>query len=149
VARRGFKPTPCLSRTFPYPAIEPLAAWILDQHDAHERALLDRLTYPDDEQMPTIQSLLAPEVVELPPQDGAEAAELLEDLSVYGFEVEPFGKGSFRINGVISTLAQRGDAAGAFREAFSAMKGTAPGMSREEPRHHSVSLGGKAGRQAL
>ena len=81
--------------------------------------------------MPTIQSLLAPEVVELPPQDGAEAAELLEDLSVYGFEVEPFGKGSFRINGVISTLAQR-DVAGAFREAISAMKGTAPGMSREE-----------------
>src|SRR5215203_2985658 len=44
---------------------EPLAAWMVDQHVAHERALLDRLTDPDDAQMPTIQSLLVPEVVEL------------------------------------------------------------------------------------
>jgi DNA mismatch repair protein MutL len=98
---------------------EPLAAWIVDQHVAHERALLDRLTDPDDERMPTIQTLLVPEVVELPPKDAAEAANALEELSVYGFEVEPFGKASFRINGVISTLAQR-DVAGAFREAISA-----------------------------
>jgi len=110
---------------------EPLAAWMIDQHVAHERALLDRLTDPDEEQMPTVQSLLVPEVVELPPQDAAEAADSLEELSVYGFEVEPFGKASFRINAVISTLADR-DVAGAFREAVSAMKGTAPGMSREE-----------------
>ena len=111
---------------------EPLAAWIVDQHVAHERALLDRLTDPEDERMPTIQSLLVPEVVELPPQDAAEAADSLEELSVYGFEVEPFGKASFRINAVISTLADRGEVAGAFRDAISAMKGTAPGMSREQ-----------------
>ena len=110
---------------------EPMAAWIVDQHVAHERALLDRLTDPEAEQMPTIQPLLIPEVVELEPQDAAQAADSLEELSVYGFEVEPFGKASFRINGVISTLAQR-DVAGAFRQAVSVMKGTASGMSREE-----------------
>jgi len=110
---------------------EPMAAWIVDQHVAHERALLDRLTDPETERMPTIQSLLIPEVVELEPQDAAEAADSLEELSVYGFEVEPFGKASFRINGVISTLAQR-DVAGAFRQAISVMKGTTAGMSREE-----------------
>ena len=60
---------------------DPLAAWIVDQHVAHERALLDRLTDPEDEQMPTVQSLLVPEVVELPPQDAAEAAHSLEELS--------------------------------------------------------------------
>ena len=110
---------------------EPMAAWIVDQHVAHERALLDRLTDPDAEQMPTVQSLLIPEVVELEPRDAAQAADSLEELSVYGFEVEPFGKASFRINGVISTLAER-DVAGAFRQAVSVMKGTASGMSREE-----------------
>src|SRR5215211_6157957 len=103
---------------------EPLAAWIVDQHVAHERAILDRLTDPEDEWMPTVQSLLVPEVVELSPQDAAEAADSLEELSVYGFEVEAFGKDSFRINGVISTLAERGDVAGGFREAISAMRGT-------------------------
>jgi DNA mismatch repair protein MutL len=128
---------------------EPLAAWIVDQHVAHERALLDKLTDLEDGQMPTIQSLLVPEEVELSPQDAAEAADSLEELSVYGFEVEPFGKDSFRINGVISTLAERGDVAGGFREAVSAMKGTAPGMSREErilatiACHSAVKLGDK------
>jgi DNA mismatch repair protein MutL len=128
---------------------EPMAAWIVDQHVAHERALLDRLTDPEDGQMPTVQSLLIPEVVQLPPQDAAEATDSLEELSVYGFEVEPFGKDSFRINGVISTLAERGDVTGAFTEAVSAMKGMAPGMSREErilatiACHSAVKLGDK------
>jgi len=133
---------------------EPLAAWIVDQHVAHERALLDRLTDPEDEQMPTVQSLLVPEVVELPPQDAAEAADSLEELSVYGFEVEPFGKASFRISAVISTLADR-DVAGAFREAVSAMKGTEPGMSREQrilgtiACHSAVKLGDRLAHQEM
>ena len=127
---------------------EPLAAWIVDQHVAHERALLDRLTDPKDERMPAVQSLLVPEVVELAPQDAAIAADSLEELSVYGFEAEPFGKASFRITGVISTLADR-DVAGAFRDAISVIKGTAPGMSREErilatiACHSAVKLGDK------
>jgi DNA mismatch repair protein MutL len=134
---------------------EPLAAWIVDQHVAHERALLDRLTDPEDERMPTLQTLLVPEVVELPPEDAAQAAECLEELSVYGFEVEPFGKGSFRINGVISTLAERGNVAGAFKDAISAMKGTAPGMSREQrilatiACHSAVKLGDKLSHQEM
>jgi DNA mismatch repair protein MutL len=128
---------------------EPMAAWIVDQHVAHERALLDRLTDPEDGQMPSVQSLLVPEVVQLPPQDAAEAADSLENLSVYGFDVEPFGKDSFRVNGVISTLAERGDVAGGFREAVSTMRGTAPGMSREQrilatiACHSAVKLGDK------
>jgi DNA mismatch repair protein MutL len=87
-------------------------------------------------------------VVELPPQDAAAAADSLEELSVYGFEVEPSDKASFRINGVISTLGQR-DVVGAFREAVSAIKGTASGMSREErilatiACHSAVKLGDK------
>jgi DNA mismatch repair protein MutL len=134
---------------------EPLAAWIVDQHVAHERALLDKLTDPEDGQLPTIQSLLVPEVVELSPEDAAEAAASLEELSVYGFEVEPFGKDSFRINGVISTLAERGDVAGGFREAIYAMRGTAPRMSREErilatiACHSAVKLGDKLSQEEM
>jgi len=134
---------------------EPLAAWIVDQHVAHERALLDKLTDPEDGQLPTIQSLLVPEVVELSPEDAAEAAASLEELSVYGFEVEPFGKDFFRINGVISTLAERGDVAGGFREAVSAMRGMAQGMSREErilatiACHSAVKLGDKLSHEEM
>jgi DNA mismatch repair protein MutL len=133
---------------------EPLAAWMVDQHVAHERALLDRLTDPQDEQMPTVQSLLVPEVVELPPQDAAEAADSLEELSVYGFEVEPFGKASFRINALISTLAERGDVAGVFREAVSARRVRAwDGQGGEDPPtiacHSAVKLGDRLSQRQM
>ena len=98
--------------------------------------------------MPTIQTLLVPEVVELPPQDAAEAADSLEELSVYGFEVEPFGKASFRINGVISTwqiVTWRELLGNLCHEGY----GSWDEQGAEDPRHHSVPLCGKAWRQTL
>jgi DNA mismatch repair protein MutL len=55
---------------------------------------------------------------------------------------------------VISTLADR-DVAGAFRDAISAMKGTAPGMSREQrilatiACHSAVKLGDKLSHEEM
>jgi DNA mismatch repair protein MutL len=106
---------------------EPGALWIVDQHAAHERVLLDRLSA--GEQV-SVQQLLAPEVVELSATEAAEGRELLEELSVYGFEAEPFGPSSFRITGVISTLAER-DIVGAFRRAITVARGTESGPDRE------------------
>ena len=109
---------------------EPEAAlWVVDQHVAHERAILDRLN--DSDSPATVQSLLVPEVVELSPGDAEIAAENLEELSVYGFEAEPFGPKSMRVTAVISTLADR-DVAGAFKDALSAITSTDPGHSRED-----------------
>ncbi len=111
---------------------EPESLWIVDQHVAHERAILDRLTNAEDgSALPTTQALLVPEVVKLSPGEAASAAEYLEELAVYGFEVEPFGPNSMRITGVISTLADR-DVAGAFKEALAAARGTGPGRRRED-----------------
>jgi DNA mismatch repair protein MutL len=125
------------------------ALWIVDQHVAHERAILDRLTdAEEDSGLPTIQTLLVPEVVELPSGEADVAAEYLEELAVYGFEAEPFGPNSFRITGVISTLAGR-DVAGAFKEALAAAKGTGSGRRREDhilatiACHSAVRLGDK------
>ena len=105
------------------------ALWVVDQHVAHERAILDRLH--DSDSPATVQSLLVPEVVELSPGDAEIAAENLEELSVYGFEAEPFGPISVRVNAVISTLADR-DIAGAFKDALSAITSTDPGHNRED-----------------
>jgi DNA mismatch repair protein MutL len=113
---------------------EPGSLWIVDQHVAHERAILDRLhdaEEPAGEAFATTQTLLIPEVVELSPSEAAAAHEYLEELAVYGFEAEPFGPNSVRITGVISTLAGR-DVAGAFKEALAAAKGTGPGRRRED-----------------
>ena len=103
---------------------EPESLWVVDQHVAHERAILDRLT--DSDSPATVQSLLVPEVVELSPVEAERAAESLEELSVYGFEAEPFGPRSVRVTAVISTLADK-DVAGAFKDALAAISGTDPG----------------------
>ncbi|HEV2093044.1 MAG TPA: DNA mismatch repair endonuclease MutL [Rubrobacter sp.] len=108
---------------------EPESLWVVDQHVAHERAILDGLN--DSDSPATVQSLLVPEVVELAPGDAELAAASLEELSVYGFEVEPFGPRSVRVMAVISTLADR-DVAGAFKDALSAIKGSDPGHRRED-----------------
>ena len=105
------------------------ALWVVDQHVAHERVLLDRLH--DSDSPATVQSLLVPEVVELSASEAEMAAENLEELSVYGFEAEPFGPRSIRVTAVISTLADR-DIAGAFKDALSAITSTDPGHSRED-----------------
>jgi DNA mismatch repair protein MutL len=109
---------------------EPEAAlWVVDQHVAHERAILDRLH--DSDSPATVQSLLVPEVIELSPGEAEAAAENLEELSVYGFEAEPFGPRSVRVTAVISTLADR-DLAGAFKDALAAITSTDPGHNRED-----------------
>ena len=108
---------------------EPESLWVVDQHAAHERAILDRLT--DSDSPATVQSLLVPEVVDLSPVEAERAAESLEELSVYGFEAEPFGPRSVRVTAVISTLADK-DIAGAFKDALAAISGTDPGHRRED-----------------
>jgi len=111
---------------------EPGSLWIVDQHVAHERAILDRLTNPEDGgSLPTTQALLVPEVVELSPAEAADLEDHLEELSVYGFEAEPFGRDCVRVTSVVSTLANR-DVAGAFREALGAARGSGPGRKRED-----------------
>ena len=125
---------------------EPESLWVVDQHVAHERAILDGLN--DSDSPATVQSLLIPEVVELSPGDAELAAESLEELAVYGFEAEPFGPRSVRVTAVISTLADR-DVAGAFKDALSAIKGSDPGHNREDrilatiACHSAVKMGDK------
>lgn len=108
---------------------EPGSLWVVDQHVAHERAILDRLH--DSDSPATVQSLLVPEVVDLTPAEAELAAASLEELSVYGFEAEPFGPRSARVTAVISTLAER-DVVGAFKDALSAISGSEPGRRRED-----------------
>lgn len=113
---------------------EPEALWVVDQHVAHERVLLDRLndpTVPGGGGAATMQSLLVPEVVELSPGEAELAADYLDELAVYGFEAEPFGPRSYRIAAVISTLAGA-DVAHAFKDALAAASGAEPGRRRED-----------------
>src|SRR5918994_1748832 len=71
----------------------------------------------------------SPEDGDLWPAEAELAWASLEEVSVYGFEAEPFGPRSVRVTAVISTLADR-DIAGAFKDALSAISGTEPGHRR-------------------
>ena len=50
------------------------------------------------------QKLLFPEILELLESETLILNDLLEELSYLGFEIEPFGKNTFSINGIPSDL---------------------------------------------
>ena len=107
----------------------PGALWVVDQHAAHERAILDRLMA--SEEPPAQQALLTPEVARLSLEEAAEAVEYLEDLAMHGFEAEAFGRDAFRISAVPQLVARRGDVIGAFLDALGTLLGSGgEGLSR-------------------
>ncbi|WP_217605298.1 DNA mismatch repair endonuclease MutL [Chitinophaga sp. GbtcB8] len=72
---------------------------LIDQHAAHERILYERyLRALQDKPMPTQQSLF-PQTLQLLPADAALIAEMLPDLQVLGYDMEPFGNHTFVVRG--------------------------------------------------
>ena len=72
-------------------AINSQGLWIIDQHVAHERILFEKISKQRLAESPERQQLLMPLIVELTPGQMAVFAEISEELSRNGFEVEPFG----------------------------------------------------------
>jgi len=73
---------------------------IIDQKRAHERILYEKflsmLQHPNNE----CQQQLFPETFELNAADGELLRSVLESLKPLGFDIRPFGKNSFIINGL-------------------------------------------------
>jgi len=88
----------------------PDGLYLIDQHAAHERVLFERFMAQRQNTVPA-QSLLEPVTIELPPA----SARLLEDqLSVIGqlgFQVEPFGHGTYLVRAIPSLLSSMDPAA--------------------------------------
>lgn len=77
---------------------------LVDQHAAHERLVLERMRRARAGEMPRVQRLLTPEVVEL----GEVACDRLEEageaLAALGLEVERFGPGAVMVRGTPADL---------------------------------------------
>ncbi|MBL8063623.1 MAG: DNA mismatch repair endonuclease MutL [Anaerolineales bacterium] len=75
----------------------PDGLYLVDQHAAHERVLFEKLMAQHENKSIPSQSLLAPEIVTLPPQSAKVLLEQLPFLNHFGFEVEEFGTNTFQV----------------------------------------------------
>ncbi len=91
----------------------PDGLYLIDQHAAHERVLFERFMAQRADTIPA-QTLLEPAAVELPPGAGRLLAEQIPILGRLGFQVEPFGRGTFLVR-AIPTLLSGMDPAAALR----------------------------------
>ena len=73
---------------------------IIDQHAAHERVTLHRLSRDFKERLGGAQRLLTPLIVELPLARAAALASNLEVLARVNLEVEEYGNGAFAVKAV-------------------------------------------------
>lgn len=73
---------------------------------ARERILFERLEASWQEEQTPSQRLLFPISLEFPPADAAVLGEMLPDLKRIGFEIEPFGTGTYVIQGMPPGMVQ-------------------------------------------
>lgn len=78
--------------------------YIIDQHAAHERLLFDKFTAEYDRSIISTQPLLIPYVLDVNPQEKLFLMENTNELKKLGFDIEPFGENTFKINSVPNTL---------------------------------------------
>ncbi len=83
----------------------PDGLYLIDQHAAHERVLFEKLMAQHDRKSIPSQSLLAPEVVTLPPQSAKALTAQLPFLNHFGFEVEEFGTNTFQVRAMPALFA--------------------------------------------
>jgi DNA mismatch repair protein MutL len=79
---------------------------LIHQQHAHERILFEKYAARIQSRHAPTQQTLFPVSLELSPQDNALLQELLPDLRLLGYKIEPFGKNSFIIQGVPADILQ-------------------------------------------
>ena len=78
---------------------------LVDQHAAHERVLFERYLRAAEEGRVETQRLLFPATVELAPEDIVVLEDEAEEFRRLGFEIEPFGGSTVRIDAVPAVAA--------------------------------------------
>ena len=78
---------------------------LIHQQNAHERILYERFTEALTGKPIAIQRSLFPTAIDLAPADAVLLVELLPDLNILGYQVEPFGNNSFVIQGSPADVA--------------------------------------------
>ena len=80
---------------------------VTDQHAAHERILYEFFSSASDNAPKEMQNLLFPVRLDLAREEAVIMEKFLKDFSVLGFQIEPFGGGSFIVQAAPSILKDR------------------------------------------
>ncbi len=83
----------------------PDGMYLIDQHAAHERVLYERFWEARRRQQPEAQGLLEPLALELSPAQQMALEQEREAIREHGFDVEPFGDGTYIVRTVPKALA--------------------------------------------
>nr|WP_290666116.1 DNA mismatch repair endonuclease MutL [Ardenticatena sp.] len=110
----------------------PDGLYLIDQHTAHERVLLERLRKQRARQAVPSQRLLQPLTIELTPQQMAVVEEQREALLHLGFDVEPFGGLTVLVRAIPEVLKHKPDPAAALAEVIDGAIHDRSGLSWEE-----------------
>lgn len=79
---------------------------LVHQQYAHQRVLYEKLVAAQADKKMAVQQSLFPETIELTTADSTLFTDLLADMNVLGYHIEPFGTNSFVIHGTPADIAQ-------------------------------------------
>jgi DNA mismatch repair protein MutL len=82
---------------------------LIDQQRAHQRILFERYLQYLSNQPANTQQTLFPKTLELNGADSALLEELLPELRVLGFDIQPFGNNTFVIHGLPADLVEENE----------------------------------------
>jgi DNA mismatch repair protein MutL len=82
----------------------PDGLYIIDQHAAHERILFEKIREESTLRKVEIQGLLEPATFEVSPGQDEVLKTCYQDLSEFGFAIEPFGDRSYLVRSVPAML---------------------------------------------
>ncbi len=78
--------------------------FLIDQHAAHERLLFDKFKAEYERSIISSQPLLIPHLLEVNNQEAEFLNENIDELKQLGFDLEPFGNNTYKVNSVPNTL---------------------------------------------
>ena len=79
---------------------------VINQQNAHERILYERYSSAVEGKAIATQQSLFPATIDLAPADAVLLGELIPDLQLLGYRLEPFGSGTFVIQGTPADVEQ-------------------------------------------
>jgi DNA mismatch repair protein MutL len=85
--------------------------YLIDQHAAHERILFEKLMLQHNQKNIPAQTLLTPQMIQVPPSSAKVLEEQLPVLQHFGFTVETFGPNAFQVRAIPALFADTDPAA--------------------------------------